>query len=169
MYKRSEKERLLAKENQKLLKNIKRRFANLERKYGSTIAIETFRKRNIPLTTRGLSLKDLQQQHRNLTYISSLKTSTVKGQKQYEKSFKPIENALKDTNVSDKFFELYNKFIEENRWMEKYKYEIFDTLLEEINENKSDEEIFNSIKEKINDLETEDIIENYFYGKTTTF
>ena len=146
MVTRSEKERELAKKVQRLRKNITRRFQNIQRAFGRSRAMEKYYELEIPLTTRGLSGKELKKMYDNLLYISSLKTSYVRGAKNFKIHFEDIMNTINfDKKLEDRFWSLYDKITEENLWLENYKYEIFDTVNEYINEGLSDEDIIKTI------------------------
>lgn len=146
MIKRSEYERLLAKKNQQLLKNIKRRFQRIQKKYGSSRAIEVLKKQHVKMTTRNLSRKELEKQYKQLSYINALKTSTIKGVKSYEKYYKPLEQIfIEEPKMRDRFFEIYGKIIEENAWLQNYKYEIWEHITEQMNNNVSKDDIIKNI------------------------
>ena len=145
----------IAKENQRLLKNIKRRVKTLESKYGETIATKKFASLKNK-TTRNLSAKELREQRRDLLYINNLKTSTVRGFKSFKKNFESIAERMTNKDFKDLFWDIYGKMVEENKLLEKYKYELFDSIEELINDGINEDKII----EKLHDLYNEDYIEN---------
>ena len=148
---RSPAEKQLAKENQRLLKNLKRRIERIKRKYGETSAVKNFEELTNK-TTRGLTASELRKQHRKLTYISGLSTSTVKGTKRYKQKFEKIESTFNfDKKLKDTFWSIYDKFTEENVLLEKFKYEIFDTINEYMNQGMDEEQIIENLKKIYNE------------------
>lgn len=146
----------LAKENQRLARNIKRRLARLDKKYGE----ESFfvRKLNkMPLNifgTRGKSIEELKKQYRELRYLDELKTSYVKGQKNFDTFWNDIKNY--GYEAYDKFSRLYNRFVEENGMLEKYKYEIVDKIADFAEQGLSEYEIRQNIFDEYEKVITED-------------
>lgn len=143
----------LRKENQRLLRNVKRRLANITRKYGSSYATQRFLSLEIPMTTRGLTDEELRKQYSALKYIDSMKTSRIKGMRNFEKFNKIIDslNAAGEGFV-DKFYSLYGRLVEENGLLEKYKYQVMDTIRDGILNADNDEVIRNNVLKLFDDI-----------------
>ena len=78
-----------------------------------------------------MSDKELRTYYRDLKYISSLKTSTVKGAENAALNFKDLERKLEISSsvLRDEIWELYGKLYEANpAVVEKFKYNIFDLI-----------------------------------------
>lgn len=79
--------------------------------------------------------KQLLNQYRDLLYVNQLKTSTIKGYKEYMKtaqSFfgvkKSKEELIKNLKNNPLFSSLYNRMINENGMLEKFKYGVMGTI-----------------------------------------
>lgn len=145
-----------AKVNQRLLKNIKRRIARLEKnisKYGKSPALEKLDELNIPMHTRGLSLDELKSQYRDLMYFQTLRTSYVKGLKNYSSRWKGISPKLDDKEYSARFSSLYSRFVEEHAIMSHYKYEVYDLIAAYLDDNASDKTIHDALEQMFNDIQ----------------
>ena len=122
----------MRKESRRLIKNISRRIARIE-KLGSTApqyAVNAYREleKTIPKKLTDLSKKELTTLYRDLRYINALKSSTVKGAMQTQTKFEPIKAKLEalSPNTRKKFWEIYGKLYEKTSGtMENFKYEIF--------------------------------------------
>lgn len=157
---RSLYEKKLAKENQRLLKNLKRRFNNLINKFGYTHATEKagythvtqnprFKVLNVPMSTRGLTKEQLKKQHRDLVYLSGLRTSTVVGQKNYEKFYNTILNVTNQSaDIQVEFWKIYEHWVEERGLDENYKYDVMEIIQEGLASGDSEE----TIMQRISDL-----------------
>ena len=124
----------LEKEIKRLVKNIKRRVSRVIKKYGSTPGTDRVAKsKSLNYKVKGLNEKELRDKLRELKYIDSLKTTFMEGVKQYNQNFKGIKQFLDDNpDYKDKFWELYNKLIEEKRIQNYYKYDVMDIIAESI-------------------------------------
>ena len=112
----------MRKENQRLMHNLKRRIKRIGNSYVQGLKAY----KDVKWTTRGLSPEELRRNQRRLEYLNSLKTTTVKGFKQFKEEWSDIMNSL-DKEQQNEFFEIYNKIIEENALFEKFKYEMLST------------------------------------------
>lgn len=149
----------LVKEIQRVRKNLTRRFARIEKRFGDSPALASFKNLNLDLSVRGKSEKELRALLGELNYYEGLKTSSVKGTETYKIKFEKLEKILKaDENLQNKFWTLYSKFVEENGLIEKYKYDVFDIIYNELLNNSSEDEI----REKINKMFEENYNEEEF-------
>ncbi len=129
----------MLEESRKLINSLKGRIANIEGLGESApqYAVKHFREleKRIPKKLTDLSDKELRTLYRDLRYINALKSSTVKGAKEIQKKFLPIEkqlNALSKT-TRNKFWEAYGKIFESTGGvLEKFKYEILETNIDYI-------------------------------------
>lgn len=162
---------ILAAENRKLIRKVTRRIGNLNKRFGVTPATKKLIEMNVPMYTKGLTLQQLKNQRRDLLYFSGLKTSYVKGMKSFEKHWKKIENYFEAVPESkDKFWELYNKFVEEHVIMMNYKYDITEVIYAGMSEGKTEEQIvkeldtlFNAIQYGEEEISPDENLTRLFY------
>ena len=147
---RPQRYKTIAKENQRIYKNISRRIKRIENKFGKdAYIVKKWKDANVSSTTRGLSLQELSQQSAQLHQFESLKSSTVKGYKNYLKWEEDI-NVLALEGIDDsELYKLYNKFVEENGLISKYKYDAFDIITEMLVDGESEE----AIRERVMELQ----------------
>lgn len=145
----------LAAENRKLIRNLKRRIHNLNKKYGATPATSKLISMGTPLYTKGLTLQQLKDQKRDLIYISGLKTSYVKGMKSFTEHWEKIDTFFKEKGeyTKDKFWEIYNKFVEEHAIMHAYKYDITEIIYANMQDGKSEEQIYDNLNKLFNAIQ----------------
>lgn len=155
MAKRTPQELAISKQNQKLLKNLKRRIKNLNKKFGATPATKKLLELKVPMYTKGLSLQQLKDQRRDLLYITSLKTSYVKGMKNFLEHWEKIDTYLKQSGpeTENKFWEIYNKFVEEHAIMHKFKYDVSEVIYAGMSEGKTEEQIEENLKTLFNAIQ----------------
>lgn len=129
----------MRKESRRLIKNLSRRIARIEGLGSSApqYAVEHYREleKRIPKRLTQLSQKELTTLYRDLRYISALKSSTVKGALQSQKTFEPIKAKLEvlSPEARKKFWEIYGKIYERTSGtMENFKYELFETNIDYI-------------------------------------
>ena len=144
----------LRQEFSKLLKNVSRRVANIERRgdtafqYGATSFREFEEK--IGKNCRKYSDEELRDYYRDLSYISSLKSSTVKGAERAKKNFEPIYNILRQSSptLNEKFWKIYGKLVESNALFDKYKYDLISAImLEGVIRAQDEDEVVKNISE----------------------
>lgn len=131
----------ILKESQRLYKNLSRRMTNIM-KYGdkaSQHAVSKWKEFNDEFPeriTKRLEPKKLVSIYRDLKYINALKTSTVKGAIRTKKVFVPVKEKLNVLSKSsqDKFWDIYSKLYEHTTTMERFKYELFDTIIDYVYE-----------------------------------
>lgn len=147
---RPQRYKAIAKENQRIYKNVSRRIERVAKKYGeNAFIVREWKKANVSPTTRGLSLQQLTEQSAQLHRFETLKSSTVKGYKNYLKWSENVVNlAFADIDESE-LYKLYNKFVEENGLIAKYKYEAFDVITEMLIDGESEE----TIRERVMELQ----------------
>ena len=148
----------LKKEIKRLSTNLVRRFSNIKRIYGESPALYSWQKANIDYKVSNKNEKELKAILNNLKYFNSLKTSSVKGVKRYLETFGEIQNVLQQFPVETKnmFFEIYNKMVEENHLIEKYKYEVFNTIADlMVFGIKDEEKIMTEIRDLFDELYAE--------------
>ena len=127
----------ILKESQRLYKNISRRIKNIM-KYGDNLpqyAVhkwKEFKDKFPERITKRLEPKKLVSIYRDLKYINALKTSTIKGAKRTQKVFVPVKEKLNvlSKSAQDKFWDIYSKLYEHTATMERFKYELFDTIVD---------------------------------------
>lgn len=156
----------LAKENRRLLKNIRRRFSNIEKRFGgASPALKSWKKTELIAggSTKNLSYNELLKQHRQLIYFEGLKTSRIKGVKEFLEHWGDISDKLgkakiKDPEIQKKFDEVYKKFVSDKGILEKFKYnvqtELSNLLLED--EYQSDDYFLEKLEDFYDNLYNED-------------
>ena len=128
----------LIKETRRYYKNLKSRIKNVEKLNlsASRQTVKQFREfeKRFPKKLSKLPEKDIRTLYRDVRYLNSLKTSTVKGAKFTQEKFEPIREKLNALSKSkqEKFWEIYNKLYEITSTMEHFKYELFDTNIDYI-------------------------------------
>ena len=140
------------KESQRLIKNISRRVARIENRYGSshtgvaTASVrawnDTYQKylvKTDPVTgeqvRRGLnelSDREINELHSKLTQIEGNVSSTVEGAGRAEKNFQPIQTALSSLTEDERerFWKAYKKARElvNGYTMDKFKYDVMQEM-----------------------------------------
>lgn len=139
--------------------NFLRRIARVQAKFGTTQAIikwqkSKYYKDNPTFKIKGLGRKELQDMLHEIKQLNAMKTSTIKGVKRFRKMQEDL-NRIYNTLGSEygkKIDVLYSKLVEENRFWEKYKYEIRDAIEYCYNQGMSDDEILEFLKERLDEL-----------------
>lgn len=159
-------DKTLRKKTRRLIKNISRRIERIEKYDKETTpqyAVEKYRSLNIPKRLSELSRKELENLYRDLSYIEKLKSSTVRGAKEVQRKLEPIKNNLKTLSpeAKKKFWEIYGKQYEiTSGTFEKYKYEVWGTILDMMYQGKTEEaiieDIINAYDDTLEALEGED-------------
>ena len=147
----------LRKESRKLINSLSKRISNIEVLGDSApqYAVNNFRRlqETIPKSLDKLKGKELRNLYRDLRYINSLKSSTVKGAKEVQKTFEPIKEKLDvlSPQLKDKFWEIYEKFYDiAGGTAEHFKYELFDANIDFIYSGNDTEKIVHDIIEEYN-------------------
>lgn len=143
---RTEAEKKIIKEIQSLKQNLQRSIQRVKKYEKEFRTPSPARKKfaKIHTSVKGKDLKELLKLKRQLLYVKGLKTSKVRGFKHYVFVFREVTSSLTSDEL-DKFWELYNKAVEENRLWENFKYELMIELHDSIAAGKSDEEIHERI------------------------
>lgn len=144
----------LRREFSKEFRNVQRRMVNIERRSetASQIAVNKFKefRKSLPSDWRFATDEDLRKYFSDLRYISNLKSATVKGAVRTKARFGPIERELEFVSplLKEKFWASYQKLVEENILLEKYKYEIMDAVKTAVvNQAQEPDEILRVINE----------------------
>lgn len=114
-----------------------------------------------------LTEAELRTLHRDIRYINDLKSTSIKGAEMARDKYIPVKDKLDalSPEIRNKFWEIYGKLVDENRLLEQFKYdimgadinliyggtqadeivdtirELYDTTLEELGRNATDEDI----------------------------
>lgn len=122
----------LRKETRRLLTNLSKRISHIEGlETAPKYAVNRFREieKNVPSRLTQLSEKDLRNLYRDLRYVNRLKSSTVKGAKDVEKTFEPIANKIEALPEEQRknVFQVYEMFYGSVGGIAShYKYEVLD-------------------------------------------
>lgn len=108
------------------------------------------RKKITPKTERA----ELLSYYRQLKYIDSLKSSTVKGAIAAGKTAAPVLKSLKSLseNKQKKFWDIYNKMVNRAGLFDKFKYEIWQTSIDLMLQGEETEKILLDMIEAYDDL-----------------
>lgn len=142
------------KEFREAYNKLKARMKRIEKRFGTSPALEEYYSRGLgSASTKGKSIEDIAKMRDNVEYISGLKTSTVKGVEAYEQSIAPLlELYDSNRNVYDKIMYIYNRMVEENQILEKFKYEVLDMIADLSMREVSTREIYEIIEQFYRDL-----------------
>ena len=114
-----------------------------------------------------LTEEELRTLHRDIRYINDLKSTSIRGAEIARDKYIPVKEKLDvlSPEIKSKFWEIYGKLVDENRLLEQFKYdimgadismiyggtqadeivetirELYDTTLEELGRNATDEDI----------------------------
>lgn len=146
---RTEEEKKLVQQVSRKITKLKRRFNKIEGAYGKdavTYAMERYQKKPSLSTTKGKTAKELKAQLKELDYIASLKSSSVKGMKEVNK-FKEINKDLKGMSKhrEKRFWTIYQNLVEDNGIWDKYKYQVMDIVKDAVANRKQDKTIFKTL------------------------
>lgn len=129
----------LQKESRRLLTNLSKRIARIEGLGSSApqYAVNRFRdvEKELPKRLSQLPEEDLRTLYRDLRYINSLKSSTVRGALDVQQKFEPIKAKLDalSPETRKKFWSIYGKLYERTSGtMENFKYELFEANIDYI-------------------------------------
>ena len=133
---------------------LKARMKRIEKRFGTSPALEEYKSRGLGnASTKGKSIEDIAKMRDNVEYISGLKTSTVKGVEAYEQSIAPLlELYNSNRDVYDKIMYIYNRMVEENQILEKFKYEVLDMIADLSMREVSVKEIYEVAEQFYRDL-----------------
>lgn len=143
------------KDIQRLRRNIERRLSNISKpkNYGtSNRAVSSYGKIDRS-SLRGKSVDELKAIRRDLLNFNQKQFSRVKGYEKYQ-NFENTFNEL-DEDVQDEVWTLYDKFVEEKRFLQKYKYDVLREISEGKMKNKSDRTIRKNVGKLYDELLTD--------------
>lgn len=133
---------------------LKARMQRIEKRFGTSPALKEYYDRGLgKASTKGKTIEEIAKMKDNVEYISGLKTSTVKGVEAYEQSIAPLLD-LYDSNrdVYDQIMYIYNRMVEENQILEKFKYEVLDMIADLSMREVSVKEIYEIAEQFYRDL-----------------
>lgn len=163
------------KEIQRLKRNIERRLkristnTKLQKQFGEGLnnqAFRSYRKIKRPRNLKTAKDKTVNEYLRRLRQFNKEKFTTVRGYQKYKLwEVKFVEDAFQDvgaiqrkgllTDLKDKLFEIYGKFVNDKMFVEKYKYDIWRSITSSILEGQTDEQIYQTIMNKYDELLTD--------------
>lgn len=117
--------------------NLGRRIKNIE-KYANQglpqYAAQRYREleQEIPKSLRKVDGSELRSIYRKLRYISNLKSSTVKGAREVQKNFEPLNDELKQLSekTQSNIWKVLESFLESAPSAEKFKYEVLGEIID---------------------------------------
>lgn len=125
----------LLKENRRLIKNLRSRIGRIEELdlKSPIYAQSKFQElmKNTPSKISDLDTKELQTLYRDLKYISSLKSATLRGAREVAGNYEPIREKMSvfSKELQGKVWEIYGKMYDKIGQV-KYKYTIMDTIID---------------------------------------
>lgn len=142
------------KEIRKLITNLSKRVNRIEA-LGDKVpqyATKSFRslQKKIPKRLTSLDDEELTKLHRNLRYINSLKTSTVKGAIKAQEEYEPIKAKIQALSPEKRreFNRIYNKLYEETgNLTERFRYEVYGTAIDYVYGGVDIDEVYAKVKE----------------------
>lgn len=145
----SEKE--MRKEVSRLKKNISRRLDRIAKKPDtlSQFSVKKYKEIENLNDLKNLNAEQVRVLYRDLKYVNSLKSATVKGAYEAKQNFEEIRNHL-DTlsqEKQDEFWSTYQKALEESPLYKNYKYEVFEHIIDSMFEGQGSDKIINDIIE----------------------
>lgn len=178
-FKRSQAEIEAIKELRRMYSNLKRRIDTIQEKYGVSYydknknkmtempAVEQFYQKGLDkFSVKNKSLEELNTLRAEVEFVSSFKTSYVKGVENYQNYVAEwIDLYDKDIDAYNNIFDLYNKLVEENEITEKFKYAIIEEIYTVVEtKNMTPEERYLHMREFFNDLYLNTRIEDLLGG-----
>lgn len=175
-FSRSQAEAKAIKEIQSEYYKLKARINRIEEKFGALhygennkgSAVEQFYERGLQdFSVKGKGLEELNKMRLDIEYISTLRTSYVKGTENYMKYVNEwVDLYDKDKDAYNKIFTLYNRLVEENELAEKFKYQIVEEIyyMEDNMGHLTDEQKYLRIKEIFKNLYHNTRIEDLIGG-----
>lgn len=117
--------------------NLGRRVKNIE-KYADQglpqYAAQRYREleKELPKNLRKVKGNELRSIYRKLRYISSLKSSTVKGARYVQKNFEPLNDEIKQLSpkMQSNIWKVLENFLESAPSAEKFKYEVLGEIID---------------------------------------
>lgn len=151
----------IEQESRKLYRNLSRRIKAIQSQETpvADYAVKDFRElqEKYPRKLADMNDKQLREYYRDLRYISGLKTSTVKGALEAAKTFNPIVEKLRvfSPKTEDKFWKIYGKLFENNALLEKFKYEVFESIQTQLYGGLDVDDIIQNIEEAYQEAQEE--------------
>lgn len=151
----SEARAMAVKELRNVYAKLRARVNRVQAKYGETPAIEEYYNRGLDrLSTKGLEIEDINKLKIDVDYISSLKTTYMEGAEHYNKYVAEwVDLYENDRSTYNRIMMLYNRMVEENELVEKFKYQVMEdiyTMVEK--EGATNKEVYTRVKEAFNEL-----------------
>lgn len=165
----SEARAMAVKELRNVYAKLRARVNRVQAKYGETPAIEEYYKRGLDkLSTKGLELEDINNLRIDIDYISSLKTTYMEGAEHYSKYVSEwVELYENDRGMYNRIMMLYNRLVEENELVEKFKYQVIEDIYTMVEKGgATNKEIYSKVKDAFNDLYLNTRIEDLVGGSS---
>lgn len=150
------------KEIKRLYRNISNRLKVVEAQgFGSREATENFKRatekidpHRLVKSIKALEDKEVVNLYRDLSYINSLKSSYIIGNKEYTEFWQPIKEKIEllSDSTKSKLWEMYDRIYNISPLYERFKYTIIATATEQAYSGNTDPEAF---AEKIEELYNE--------------
>lgn len=165
----SEARAVAVKELRNAYAKLRARVSRVQAKYGETPAIEEYYNRGLDkLSTKNLEIEDINKLKIDVDYISSLKTTYMAGAERYDKYVaKWVDMYENDRSTYNRVMMLYNRMVEENELVEKFKYQVIEdiyTMVEK--EGATNKEIYIKVREAFNEMYLNTRIEDLLGGSS---
>lgn len=139
----------IKKDIRNLKAKIRVRLKNIEKRFGSNAEpLSSYKKLDLA-SIKGANDAQLFHQRRVLEQFNKKQFTRVRGYKHYKEWYAEVnpKGLYSDSETEKRMWELYNKYVEENKIAEKYKYETLQIISEEIEDGSTEEEIHNRLNE----------------------
>ena len=138
----------LIKDINALKSKIKKRMATISKHYGvNADPILAFKELDVKSSMKGLNNAQLLHQKNLLRQFNEKQFTRLRGYEKYVEWRKDLSFG-RDTDEDKKLWSIYNRYVEERAFADKYKYEILEFISEEITQD--EETIHNKLEELFN-------------------
>lgn len=139
----------MIKDIRKIEQNLSRRVANIEKREDlPQFGAESFRKYQQRVKNKlggkksltSLTEEQVRTIHRDVRYLNTLKSTSIKGAEQARDMYLPVKQKLEtlSPDLRKKFWSIYEKVVERFGYMDMFKYELFESNIDYIYGGESD-------------------------------
>lgn len=150
----------MLEDSRRIYSNLSKRLKRIQKiENAPEYALLRFRElqENSPRDIRKLNDKELRAYYRQLKYINSLKSASVKGALSVASKWSPVKEKLNSLSRDKeaKFWSVYGKLYEETGISNRFKYDVFENISARMMQGEDAEDILNSILELYKELKSE--------------
>ena len=141
----------MIKDIRRIERNISKRVANIEQREDlPQFGAESFRKYQQRVKNKlggkksltSLTEEQIRTIHRDVRYLNTLKSTSIKGAEQARDMYIPVKEKLEalSPDLRKRFWTIYEKMVDRFGYMEMFKYELFESNIDYIYGGESDED-----------------------------